>query len=278
MTRHRIIIEGTGFVNEEIEERLLSFPAINRNLVNVVISTVRFANEIALNLPVYAPSETPKDKQNVIALALLIRLIDIVESIMILSAYGVRQEMKTLFRVFLDAYFLIANVCSDPEFVGVYFRADMPERLKMLKAGTKNDHPLFDELKHYATDEFCATLDQKIKEEKIQAFNSYTYADKVGCVHIYDSYFRLMSPSVHTGPRCLVDYVEADKERNITKIMHMGNMEVSHNMLYNTVSFLLKALNGICELFEQSDTGKIAKLEAELETAMKACEDPYDKE
>jgi hypothetical protein len=44
-------------------------------------------------------------------------LIEVAESIVILSAYGVRQDLESLFRVFLDAYFLIGNVCSDPEFV-----------------------------------------------------------------------------------------------------------------------------------------------------------------
>lgn len=269
MTFQRIAIEGAGFINEEIEARLLSLPEVNRQLVEVVISTVCFANEKALNLPAFAPHETPEEKQKVIALTLLVRLIEISESIIILSAYGVRQELKTLFRVFLDAYFLIANVCSDPEFVGLYFQTHEPERLKLLNAGARNNHAIFDELKQYATKNIRATLDQKIKEEKLQAFNSFSYADKVGCTHLYDSLYRLMSPSVHTGPRCLEDYVEADLHGNITKILHLGDLEVSHRVLYDTVWFLLRALCGICELFEHSDTGRISELEADLETAMR---------
>jgi hypothetical protein len=276
MTSHRITIEGSGFINEEIEARLLSYPNINRQLVDVVISTIRFANEIALKLPVYSPHETSEEKQKVIAVTLLIRLIEIAETIIIISAYGVRQELKTLFRVFLDAYFLIANVCSDPKFVGLYFQTDETERLKLLNVAAKSDHEMFKALKQYATKDIHNTLDKKVKEEKIQAFNSYSYADKIGCAHLYDSLYRLMSPSVHTGPRCLEDYVEGDPQGNITKILHTGNLDETHRFLYDTTWFLLKALNGICELFEYPDLAKIVALEAELKTTMKVYEDPQN--
>lgn len=143
MAAHRINLEGDGFITEALIERLRGRPGVNRGLIEVVVSTVRFANELAANLDAYTPHETPEEKQRVIALIILVRLLEIVESMVILAAYGVRQELQTLFRVFLDAYFLLANVCSDPGFVPVYFRTDGPERLKLLNAVTKHDHPLF---------------------------------------------------------------------------------------------------------------------------------------
>ncbi len=226
MSHRRINIEGTGFITEPIAERLRALPDGNRALMDLVISTVQFANDLAPRLPATSPHETPEEKQKVIALALLVRLIEVVESMVILASHGVRQELHTLFRVFLDAYFLLANVCADPQFVPIYFRTDEPERLKLLNAAAQQDHELFAALNQCNNHELRTTLGQRIKEEGIQAFNSYLFAESIGCAHIYDSMYRLSSPSVHSGPRCLADYIEADEEGNVLSILHRGDVDL----------------------------------------------------
>ena len=274
VTHHRIRIEGTGFITEPVVERLRALPGGNRALMEVVISTVNFANDLAASLPAHAPHDTPEEKQKVIALALLVRLIEVVEATVILSAHGVRQDLHTLFRVFLDAYFVLANVCSDPGFVPIYFRTDEPERLKLLNAAAQHDHELFAVMNEYATEELRTQLGQRIKEEGIQAFNSYLFANNVGCAHVYDSMYRFSSPSVHSGPRCLADYVEADVEGNVLRILHRGDIETAHRVLYDTECFLLKALSGICNLFGVSHTDTIKQFETAVEAAMTEQEYP----
>ena len=274
MAAHRISLEGNGFITDALKKRLLGRPGINRGLIEVVISTVRFANDLAANLDAYAPHETPVEKQRVVALIILVRLLEIVESMVILAAYGVRQELQTLFRVFLDAYFLLANVCSDPEFVPVYMRTDGPERLKLLNAATKHDHPLFAELNDYNTEEVRTELGQRIKDENIQAFSSFVFAKNVGCAHVYDSMYRLASASVHSAPRCLVDYVDADAEGNIKRVFHKGDVETTHRVLYDTASLLLKVISGVCEAFGVSHTTILKQFEVSLESAMVEHENP----
>ena len=268
MTQHRIGIEGNGFLTEQIKKSLRELPIDSAALAAVVTSTIEFANKLARDLPVYWPHETPQERQKVIALALLIRLVEIVESILILSAFGVRQELKTLFRVFLDAYFLIANVCSDPEFVAIYFRTDEPERLKLLNVAARQDHELFSAVREYASDEIRENLDKQIKDEQIQAFNSHLFANNVACGHIYDSMYRLSSPSVHSGPRCLAEYINADQEGNVLSIRHTGDEETTGSVLYDTEVFLLQALTGVCELFGLPHVDELGKLRASVEAAM----------
>lgn len=274
MALHRIILEGDGFITEALIQLLRERPGVNRGLIEVVISTVRFANDFATKLNAYAPHETPEEKQRVVALIILVRLLEIVESMVILAAYGVRQELQTLFRVFLDAYFLLANVCSDPAFVPVYFRTDERERLKLLNAATQHGHPLFAALNDYNTEVVRTELGQRIKDEGIQAFRSELFAKNVDCAHVYDSIYRLSSASVHSAPRCLEDYVDADAEGNINRIFHKGDVETTHRVLYDTVSFLLKALSGVCEAFGVTHTANLKQLETSLETAMIEHENP----
>lgn len=192
----------------------------------------------------------------------------------ILASHGVRQELQTLFRVFLDAYFLLANVCSDPGFLAVYFRTDEPERLKLLNAAAQQEHELFAAINEYNTEAVRTSLGQRIREEAIQTFNSYAYAKNVGCEHVYDSMYRLSSPSVHSGPRCLANYIQTDEEGNVMKVLHRGDIETVHRALYDTEWFMLKALSGVCELFAVSGLERITEFETALEVAMVRHENP----
>jgi hypothetical protein len=196
---------------------------------------------------------------------MLVRLLEIAESTFILAAHGVRQELHTLFRVFLDAYFLIANVCSDPEFVPVYFRTDEKTRLTLLNAAAKYDNALFKLLNDYATAEVKDELEQKIQRERIDAFKSFAFAKRAGCEQLYDSMYRLCSASVHSTPRCLAEYADVDAEGNIQVIIHSGDIETIHRVIYDTQCFLVKALRGVCELFELADVATLDELDVSRE-------------
>lgn len=198
---------------------------------------------------------------------MLVRLVEIAESIFILAAYGVRQDLRSLFRVFLDAYFLIANICSDAAFVPVYFGTDVHARLKLMRGAAKRDDELFKELNEYATADLQSELDRKIKQERVEAFNSFAFAEKVGCGNIYDSMYRICSASVHTTPRCLEEYVETDANDNIVVIIHTGDNESTHRALSDTQHLLVKALRGVCEVFALKEDAALAALDARNEAA-----------
>src|SRR5205823_1762178 len=137
-------------------------------------------------LPVIRPHVTPQEKQRVIAVALFVRLVECFESMLLLASHGVREELRSLFRVFLDAYFVLANVCSEAAFVSKYLESEEAERLKLLNAAARHDHPLFNAVNEFATPEIRAALKEKIENEGIQAFNSFANAERVGCSTIYD--------------------------------------------------------------------------------------------
>ncbi len=266
-----IEIRGAGFITTELVDRLASRADVNRPLVRAFADTLHFTNRLLSQLTV-SKQETPEEKQKVISLLVLVRLVEISESIFILAAHGVRQDLHSLFRIFLDAYFLIANVCSDAGFVPVYFRTDVPSRLKLMRAASKRDDALFKELNDYATAELQNELDQKIQQERIQAHNSFVFAERAGCGNLYDSMYRLCSASIHSSPRCLEEYVEVDEEGRIRTLIHAGDNETIHRVLYDTQYFLLKALRGVCEIFTFVDDGSLLRLDQARESAMENVE------
>jgi len=266
MTSTRIEIRGNGFLNDEVVARIAARTGINQPLVDVFADTVQFAAALISNLEM-KKHETSDEKQKVVALVMLVRLVEIAESIFILAAYGVRQELRSLFRVFLDAYFLLANICSDAAFIPVYFATDEHARLKLMRVAAKRDDELFKELNEYATADLQSALDQKLKQERVEAFNSFAFAEKVGCGNIYDSMYRICSASVHTTPRCFEEYVETDANDNISVIVHTGDNESIHRALSDTQHFLVKALRGVSEVFALTADTELTALDARNEAA-----------
>ena len=268
MTPPHVQIRGDGFLTDDVVRRLATRPGVNEALVHAVADTVQFATTLLSRVSM-SRQETAEEKQKIIALVMLVRLVEVAESIFILAAHGIRQELHSLFRIFLDAYFLLANVFSDPGFVPVYFRTDAHARLKLMRAASRRDDELFKELNDYATAEVRDELDRKIKQERIEAFNSFVFAHRVGCENIYDSMYRLCSSSVHSSPRCLEEYVDTDADGNIVAIIHSGDNESIHRVLYDTQYFLMKALRGVHEVFALAEDEALLALDSRREAAMK---------
>lgn len=265
MLSAQVRIAGRGFISDEIAIQLRNRPSVNRTLAEVVIDTLRYANQLANRITLPTLQGTNIEKQQVISLVLFVRLIEIFESIVVLAANGVREEQRSLFRIFLDAYFLLGNCCRAPNFFAVYFRSDDCERIKFMRAASKyKDDDMFEGLNEFAAGGVQNTIEEKVRQESIQAFNSQTYAKNVGCEKIYDSMYRLCSASVHTAPRCLQNYVENGPDGSIATILHQEDTRTTNRVLKDCEWFFLKAIREMLKLFDVHDQTAVLHFESAL--------------
>ncbi len=243
------IIEGSKLEPGDAN-RLIETAGVNNELVCVFADTILWAHELLRSLPIDS-QDTEVENQKVVAAVLLARVIEVVESGFLLASRGARLETVTIFRVFLDAYFVLANVCSDARFLSTYFCSDEAERLKLMRAASKRDSEVFRKITEYGSNDVISKLDAKIKAEKIQAYNSFSYAESVGCGDIYDSIYRISSAAVHTSPRALENFIDVDDEGRITHILLRADGKSTNRALFDLHYFFCKALKGVCELFER---------------------------
>lgn len=257
-------VSGEGFTSERGKQEadgILARHTLVLNELEKIIDTCR-TFVMAANI---TGQDTDLDKQKIIALVLGVRLLEISEAALLVIKNGMSNEANTLFRVFLDAYFVVANVCNDPEFLIGYFKSDEATRLKLMNSANKHDSELFERINVYATEQLKTDLKNNISAEKIQTFNSYAYANSVGCSEIYDSMYRLTSSSVHTTPRSLHKYVEEDEHGNIIEIKYHpieGNIPYR---IYDYAHFLIKVLSGLKEIFGILDTKEIETMARQLD-------------
>jgi len=259
-------VSGDGFISNQgrqVSERILARHCLVLRQLEEVIGKCR-AFVTARNI---TGQDTEQDRQKVIALVLAVRLLEITEAALLVMKSGMSNEANTLFRVFLDAYFVFANVCSDAGFIPGYLKSDEAARLKLLNSVEKHDSELFMRINEYATNQLKADLKQKIAEENIQTFNSYAYADNVCCSEIYDSMYRLMSSSLHTTPRSLEKYVEEDRNGNIIEIKYYPvENDIPHRM-YDFAYFLIKMLSGLKEVFGSLHAEEIETMIEQLDSS-----------
>lgn len=259
-------IIGGSKVEPTDVERLIATEGVNCELVKVFADLISSAHQLLRSLPI-GSQDTDAEKQKILAAVLLARHIEIVESGFLLASRGACLETVTMFRVYLDAYFVLANVCSDAGFLSTYFRSDEMERLKLMRAASKRESEMFRETREYASRELQDELDVKIQAEKIQAFNSFQFAENVGCGNIYDSMYRISSAAVHSSPRALESLVETDVEGHITHIFLRANGDATNRVLYDLHHYFCKGLEGVCDLFGR-DRAHIEKLALRRERAV----------
>jgi len=260
----KVPVDGHGFLSESVAEKLIALPGCNAALMKVAIDAARLSDVLIHQLHAVRPHLTVQDKQRVIALTIFVRFVECYESILILAANGVRQELRTLLRVLLDAYFVLANVCSRAEFIGDYFRSDDADRNKLLNAIQRHDHELFHGARDAVSPEERQALTDRIKEDGVQPFRSYANAAGVGCAVIYDSLYRLCSPSVHTGPRIIDEYLQVDDDGTATRILHTSSAKETDRYVFDATHYVSFAMKGLLECFEESVPDELHRIFAEL--------------
>jgi len=159
---------------------------------------------------------------------------------------------------------------TDASFVANYFRSDEAARLKLLNSVEKHDSELFKKVNDYASATLKSELKKRIADENIQAFNSYAYADNVGCSEIYDSMYRLTSASLHTAPRSLEKYIEEDENGIVVAINDFPLEGDIPQRGYDFSYFLIKSLSGLKEVFGCFNAEETVSMICTLDESCKA--------
>lgn len=261
-------IDGDGFLSKVGQEKAHQICSRNDRVFRELECSIFHVRSFVSSQEV-REQDNDEDRQKIIALVLAARVLEISEAALLVMKHGMSNEANTLFRVFLDAYFVIANVCSDASFVADYFKSDAEARLKLLNATRKHGSELFKEINEYATTAIHDGLQQQVAKEKIQAFSSYAYAHNIGCSEIYDSMYRIASASLHTTPRALEKYVEEDDDGNVKLIKDYPLEGEIPIRAFDLAYFLIRMLGGLKEVFGCSSGDEIQALIDNLNETVK---------
>jgi hypothetical protein len=149
-------VKGEGFTSETGSKEAEQIVSRNSGVFRSFEATIRECKSFVKSVDV-SGQETEEERQKIIALVVVVRLLEITEAALLIMRNGMSNEANTMLRVFLDAYFVFANICSDTTFVVNYFKSDEHARLKLLNSFEKHDSELFKRINEYATEELNRT-------------------------------------------------------------------------------------------------------------------------
>ncbi len=256
-------IEGDGFLKHPLPKLAEMVPGADQARADILFEVCKYTKSLIAEFDLGSPKSS-RECQKIIAVVCLVRMLEVAQSILILAAYGVREELYSLLRVFLEAYFVLANCCRDEEFVKKFLQRDALARLKLVNTAAKYDTELFRKVNEHATAEVKAKLQALKDSENIQASTAEQYAANVGCQQIYDSIYRITSASIHTTARCIEHYIKVDAQGNIAGILHCSDAEITNLVLHETATRMILALQGICECCEVDKSSEIDQFNARL--------------
>jgi len=94
-------IKGDGFIKGKCLKHYQQAAKINTELFDLLVELNDFSEELKNDFIVFR-HDTPEEKQKVISMVVFIRLIEALQAFILLASKGVREELHSLFRIFLS--------------------------------------------------------------------------------------------------------------------------------------------------------------------------------
>jgi len=235
-----------GYLGEEI-----------RHLQESVKERYQMSFNLLEDLNLYSQSKksiikaNSEDGQQVISMSLFARILNGVQSVQILSTYGLTQDARVILRSLLEGFFILAKIVKDKSFVQEYVNEDEINRLILMESSRKYSGPLFASVREIATDDSIKSLREK-KDKGIRRINIETLAKDVGLPEFYDSLYRLLSVDVHCRVRSLEQYVRTDSEGEIRDVDWGPQYEDVDLNLIIAMDILLRCWGAMDHLFHLS--------------------------
>lgn len=257
-------ILGSGFLSGAGQAEAQRLSMILKPLVDHVESAINLCHSGLSSVPRFG-QVTGIEKQKAISCVMLARMLEISESMVVLSKGGFSVEVMASLRNFLEAYFIFGNVCKDPSFVPQYLNTDLKVREKLMNVADKHKEAPFEQLKNYATNDVRDELKAQITSVGASESNSYEYANNVRCAAIYDSIYRIASAATHSTPRSLAAYVTANEDGEIIELYRRPQLNDIPASLYIMGDLLLNVRSAFDELFDIDASDEITQLQNALD-------------
>lgn len=202
-----------GFLGEEIKN-------FQQSVLQKYIRCFNLVRELNL----YAQAKKfdvkidPENGQQILSISLLTRILNDLQSVYVLCTYGLTQQSRVILRSTFESFFLLVKLVIDPSFVTQYVKADIINRLNILKTSHNYHGALFADVRNIATQDKIQELEKQKKSENIKPIKIESIAKSTGLGAYYDSVYRILSQDVHSQIRSLDQYVSTGVEGEIQNL------------------------------------------------------------
>lgn len=226
-------INEEGFLSKEIKEYQGQIISKYQSLFALGKEVNQFAHKVKCELRIH------NEQQMMIVACALIKLNNNLQSIYILCSYGLIVDAKIILRSMFEVLFILKVSCEDDEFVKKYVGADQIYRKRLLEAGKNNSVGVFDETIRNTAEKVLNKIEQDIRANNIEELKIEQLAKKAKMKAFYDTAYRALCNTAHSGARSLQEYFLFDKNNKLSAL-NFGPIDVGIDLV------MITAINNMC--------------------------------
>jgi len=234
-----------GFLGIQAHEFALEISKKHKDWFDLCSDINSFAQRSKYDLVIHN-----MDGREVISVCLLLRILNGFQACMILAGRGSVIEGEVLLRSMFEALFIMKACMKDEDFMREYVKSGEVHQLRLMSAAFKYGEGVFAETRKCASKEKMDELRSKEKRKEIKKLNLSEVAEKAGLGLLYDSAYRLLSDSVHCGPKSLEDYIKDTDKAGRIKSLNVIPIDVELDSVFmNAIQVIFFALDALFEYF-----------------------------
>jgi len=242
------VLDKNGFLGGSIDKWICEHRTSHQTFVRDAEALNRICHEffsgrsVALDHPL----------QLVISV-LFVRMMEMYQSVLLLTFRGMRSASAVCFRALIEAYFHFEAIRKDEKYLDEFLDQFHVDRYRMVAGIAKSESEGLAELREY----FTAERVEEVKRDKDAAnaknITTKEAAKRGGNEGIYKTAYTLLSAEVHTSARSLESHLVWDDESKSIRGLRYGP-DASNYARQVGLSILLlsSAFEDVCRVFDEA--------------------------
>jgi hypothetical protein len=252
-------LDDQGFLSEEITRFQTHICSRYAKYFDLIDRVNRFCQQAKYRLLIH-----DHDGREVIAGCIMIKILNDLQAAILLVERGLASQARTLIRVGLEGFFILANICRVDGFWRSFILSDQVARRRLLRAIRGNSSVLLEEVRRQVVPELISQLDQDIREHGITEEHAIELARRVNLLNFYDGPYRLFSQDVHSLPKVLEKYGVFDQDGALVSFTWGPQIDDLEAELTVIPRIMILGFAVVNEMFDLKLDETLASLDAEL--------------
>jgi len=193
-----------------------------------------------------------KNEKQLVAYVLFARMIELYQSIIVVSERGMTTPSRILFRSFIEAFFHFAAIHKDSSYLDEYLNQFQINRKSLANSIRNSSSPELENLRQAVTDDLVDNIRQGIEEEGVKKISTIESAERAELLPVYHTAYRVLSGAVHTSVSDLESHLSFNEDLKEVEAVVYGpsQKEVARSICLSGLS-LAEALETVSETFDE---------------------------
>ena len=192
---------------------------------------------------------------------LFVRMMELYQSVLLLTFRGMRSASAVSFRALIEAYFHFEAIRDDEWYLDEFLDQFHVDRYRLASGIAKSESEGLAELREYFTTDRIEAAKRDKEAAGAKKITTETAAKRGGNEGIYRTVYALLSAEVHTSARSLESHLVWDDESQSISGFRYGPDECNYaKQVGLSIVLLSNAFEEVCRVFEEACVSDVQEI------------------